>query len=87
MSPETVHSYGVIVGIAARNIVPLLRTPPSNVTINIWTLATTLDQPVSGIEGILIDGGAPYDPSSSFYQGLNRLQWSIRRAFSGGGVE
>jgi dynein intermediate chain len=41
-------------------------------TINIWNLATTLDQPVSGTEGIPINGGAHGDPSSSSYQGLNR---------------
>jgi dynein intermediate chain len=54
----------------------IFATASSNGTINIWNLATTLDQPVSGTEGIPINGGAHGDPSSSSYQGLNRLQWS-----------
>ncbi|KAL3827180.1 hypothetical protein ACHAXA_006735 [Cyclostephanos tholiformis] len=54
----------------------IFATASSNGTINIWNLAITLDQPVSGTEGIPIDGGAPGNPSSSSYQGLNRLQWS-----------
>ncbi|KAL3772142.1 hypothetical protein ACHAW5_000197, partial [Stephanodiscus triporus] len=138
---ETGH-YGVVTGIAARNVVPALRTPrggatttpsaassrgfsrglaglvvttgvdwstklwapahrdrpltsflsnsydyipvhpsifataSSNGTINIWNLASTLDQPVSGTEGIPIDGSAIGDPSSSSCRGLNRIQWS-----------
>ena len=53
----------------------IFATASSNGTINIWNLASTLDQPVSGTEGISVDGGAP-DDSSSSCQGLNRIQWS-----------
>jgi dynein intermediate chain len=63
---------------ASRSLInpSIFATASSNGTINICNLASTLDQPVSGTEGIPIDGGAPGDPSSSSYQGLNRLQWS-----------
>ena len=41
--------------------------------MNIWNLASTIDQPVNGTEGIPINvGGAPGDSN----QGLNCLQWS-----------
>ena len=49
-------------------------TASSNGTVNIWDLASTIDQPVSGTEGISIDGPNGADYSSR--QGLNRLKWS-----------
>ena len=54
-------------------------TASSNGTVNIWNLATTLDQPISGTEGIDVcsSGGSASKDSSSRHQGLNRLQWSL----------
>lgn len=57
----------------------IFATASSNGTLNIWNLASTLDQPVSGPDGIPIDsgaGGASVDSSASAYHGLNRIQWS-----------
>ncbi len=54
-------------------------TASSNGTLNIWNIASTLDQPVSGTDGIPIDSGADafsVDFTSSARQGLNRIQWS-----------
>ena len=59
----------------------IFATASSNGTINIWNLASTLDQPVSGTEGIPIDNSnssstSGGDSTMSSRQGLNRLQWS-----------
>ena len=53
----------------------IFATASSNGTVNIWNLASSLDQPVSGTEGIPIDNSTAGD-SSSTTTGLNRLQWS-----------
>mmetsp|Transcript_22859 Transcript_22859/g.47702 ORF Transcript_22859/g.47702 Transcript_22859/m.47702 type:complete len:819 (-) Transcript_22859:189-2645(-) len=53
----------------------IFATASSNGTLNIWNLATSLDQPISGTDGIPIDGGSA-DDSATSRQGLNRLQWS-----------
>jgi len=53
----------------------IFATASSNGTVNIWNLASSLDQPVSGTEGIPIDNSTAGDSSSSS-SGLNRLQWS-----------
>jgi len=55
----------------------IFATASSNGTLNIWNLASTLDQPVSGTEGIPINNSsASSDATMSSRQGLNRLQWS-----------
>ena len=56
----------------------IFATASSNGTVNIWNLATSLDQPISGTEGISIDfsGADAAMASSSSRQGLNRLKWS-----------
>jgi len=57
----------------------IFATASSNGTVNIWNLATSLDQPISGTEGISIDDFSGADStiaSSSSRQGLNRLKWS-----------
>jgi dynein intermediate chain len=51
----------------------IFATTSSNGTVNIWNLAASLDQPISGTEGVSIDDFAV---SSSSRQGLNRLKWS-----------
>eukprot|EP00986_Skeletonema_menzelii_P009229 scaffold4151_cov137-Skeletonema_menzelii.AAC.1 len=58
---------------------PIFATTSSNGTVNIWNLAISLDQPISGTEGILIDdfsGADSANASPSSRQGLNRLKWS-----------
>jgi len=57
----------------------IFATASSNGTVNIWNLAASLDQPISGTEGILIDdfsGADSANASPSSRQGLNRLKWS-----------
>ena len=59
----------------------IFATASSNGTLNIWNLASTLDQPVSGTEGIPIDNSnssttSGGDSTMASRQGLNRLQWS-----------
>jgi dynein intermediate chain len=60
----------------------IFATASSNGTVNIWNLATSLDQPISGTEGISIDNFSnnSTDPTSvaaaASRQGLNRLKWS-----------
>ena len=52
----------------------IFATASSNGTLNLWNLATTLDQPISGTEGIQIND---HDPdSTSCPDGINRLRWS-----------
>ena len=64
----------------------IFATASSNGTLNIWNLASALDQPVSGTDGISIDGpaghgassgAAPDSATTSSRQGLNRLRWSL----------
>merc|ERR1711957_191288 len=59
----------------------IFATASSNGTLNIWNLAVTIDQPVSGTEGIHIDTNSDSSgissESSPRRQGLNRLQWSL----------
>mmetsp|Transcript_8626 Transcript_8626/g.15655 ORF Transcript_8626/g.15655 Transcript_8626/m.15655 type:complete len:805 (-) Transcript_8626:204-2618(-) len=55
----------------------IFATASSNGTLNIWNLATSLDEPISGTEGIPIDSNiAGGGDSTASRQGLNRLQWS-----------
>jgi len=57
----------------------IFATTSSNGTVNIWNLAASLDQPISGTEGVSIDDFSGADSalaSSSSRQGLNRLKWS-----------
>jgi dynein intermediate chain len=57
----------------------IFATASSNGTLNFWNLASTLEQPVSGTDGIPIESGtcgASVDMTSSARQGLNRIQWS-----------
>ena len=58
----------------------IFATASSNGTLNIWNLASTVDQAVSGTEGIPIDSSnsstSGGDSTMSSRQGLNRLQWS-----------
>ncbi|KAL3790522.1 hypothetical protein HJC23_007671 [Cyclotella cryptica] len=60
----------------------IFATASSNGTINVWNLASSLDQPVSGSDGIPVGDNTPtstptdstsVNPSRS---GLNRLRWS-----------
>ena len=44
----------------------IFATASSNGTINLWNLAASLEQPISGSDGIQIDSDS----------GLNRIQWS-----------
>ena len=50
-------------------------TASSNGTVNIWNLASAVDQPVSGTEGVPVAAGGG-GPASSPSDGINRLQWS-----------
>jgi dynein intermediate chain len=52
----------------------IFATASSNGTMNIWNLASTIDQPINGTEGIPISGSDT--GADSPHQGLNRLQWS-----------
>ena len=52
----------------------IFATASSNGTMNIWNLASTIDQPINGTEGIPVSGSGTGGDSP--HQGLNRLQWS-----------
>lgn len=59
----------------------IFATASSNGTINLWNLATSLDQPISGSDGIQIDDNAATISTDSTAtvdgsRGLNRLKWS-----------
>ena len=54
----------------------IFATASSNGTLNIWNLATTLDQPISGSDGIPIDSFHSTPTDSATRRGLNRLRWS-----------
>lgn len=50
----------------------LFATASSNGTVGLWNLATSLDEPITGPEGIPVqDGGGNDNP------GLNKLSWSL----------
>ena len=52
----------------------IFATASSNGTMNIWNLASTIDQPINGTEGIPVSCSGTSGDSP--HQGLNRLQWS-----------
>ncbi|KAL7481501.1 hypothetical protein ACHAW6_007201 [Cyclotella cf. meneghiniana] len=60
----------------------IFATASSNGTVNLWNLASSLDQPISGSDGIPIGDDtpttSPVDSSSvtASRRGLNRLRWS-----------
>lgn len=60
----------------------IFATASSNGTVNLWNLASSLDQPISGSDGIPIGDDtpttSPIDSSSvtASRRGLNRLRWS-----------
>lgn len=45
-------------------------TASSNGTMGLWNLASSLDEPVSGLEGIVVE------PDATSGRGLNKLKWS-----------
>jgi dynein intermediate chain len=49
-------------------------TASSNGTLGLWNLATSLDEPITGLQGLLLDKGDnnPDRPS----HGVNRIKWS-----------
>jgi dynein intermediate chain len=49
-------------------------TASSNGTLGLWNLATSLDEPITGLQGLLLDRGDnnPSQPS----HGVNRIKWS-----------
>jgi dynein intermediate chain len=48
-------------------------TASSNGTLAFWNLASSIDEPVTGLDGIAVEKTA--DPSSS-QRGVNKLKWS-----------
>ena len=49
-------------------------TASSNGTLGLWNLATSLDEPITGLQGLLLDKGDnnPAQPS----HGVNKIKWS-----------
>ena len=47
----------------------LFATASSNGTVGLWNLATSLDEPITGPEGIVVEGDVG--------RGLNKLRWSL----------
>jgi dynein intermediate chain len=59
----------------------IFATASSNGTLNLWNLATSLDQPISGSDGIQLDDNPTTSspdatPNPEGRNGLNRLKWS-----------
>ena len=58
----------------------IFATASSNGSLNLWNLATSLEQPISGSDGIQIDDNATTSSDTASipvgHQGLNRLKWS-----------
>ncbi len=49
-------------------------TASSNGTLAFWNLATSIDEPISGLEGVTVEKIS--ETSSSSLRGVNRLKWS-----------
>jgi dynein intermediate chain, cytosolic len=65
------HSYDYMSDVAwSPNHPSLFATASSNGTVGIWNLATSLDEPLTGPEGIIVE------PDAMSGSGLNKLKWS-----------
>ncbi|KAL9188235.1 hypothetical protein ACHAXT_006613 [Thalassiosira profunda] len=70
------HSYDYVCDAQWSPVHPsVFATASSNGTVDVWNLASSLDQPVSGTEGVPVASGAASAGDASS-QGLNRLRWS-----------
>ena len=66
------HSYDYMSDVSWSPIHPsLFATASSNGSVGLWNLATSLDEPITGPEGILVQ-----PDSSSSGVGLNKIKWS-----------
>jgi len=65
------HSYDYMCDVQWSPVHPsIFATASSNGTLGIWNLASSLDEPMTGVDGFKVDGG-----SASSY-GLNKIKWS-----------
>lgn len=65
------HSYDYMCDVKWSPTHPsMFATASSNGTLGIWNLASSLDEPISGSEGIVVEDGA------SAPRGLNKIKWS-----------
>jgi dynein intermediate chain len=65
------HSYDYMSDVKWSPTHPsLFATASSNGTVGLWDLATSLEEPLTGKEGLLIE------PDAMSGRGLNRLKWS-----------
>jgi len=69
------HSYDYMSDVQWSPMNPaLFATATSNGTVGLWDLASSLEEPLTGSDGILVEPEA--DAGSSSARGLNRLKWS-----------
>mmetsp|Transcript_9727 Transcript_9727/g.13750 ORF Transcript_9727/g.13750 Transcript_9727/m.13750 type:complete len:689 (-) Transcript_9727:785-2851(-) len=65
------HSYDYMCDVQWSPTHPaLFATASSNGTMGLWNLASSLDEPISGSEGIVVE------PDATSGRGLNKLKWS-----------
>lgn len=48
----------------------LMATASSNGTVGLWNFAQTLEEPITGVDGIVVE------PDAGSGRGLNKLKWS-----------
>eukprot|EP00566_Odontella_aurita_P007514 CAMPEP_0113581846 /NCGR_PEP_ID=MMETSP0015_2-20120614/31551_1 /TAXON_ID=2838 /ORGANISM="Odontella" /LENGTH=697 /DNA_ID=CAMNT_0000486383 /DNA_START=247 /DNA_END=2340 /DNA_ORIENTATION=+ /assembly_acc=CAM_ASM_000160 len=67
------HSYDYMCDAQWSPVHPsVFATASSDGTLGLWNLSASLDEPLSGTEGIVVDGA----PDSSSARGLNKIRWS-----------
>jgi len=67
------HSYDYMCDVQWSPVHPsIFATASSDGTLGIWNLASSLDEPITGADGVTVDGGGAGDSS----HGLNKIKWS-----------
>jgi len=68
------HSYDYMCDVQWSPVNPsIFATASSNGSLGIWNLATSLDEPLTGSDGIVVDAAE----GGGIARGLNKLQWSL----------
>jgi len=70
------HSYDYMCDVQWSPVHPsIFATASSNGTLGLWNLATSLDEPITGPDGVSVEDGAGGDAPSSSHA-LNKIKWS-----------
>jgi len=71
------HSYDYMCDVQWSPVHPsIFATASSDGTLGLWDLASSLDEPITGTDGVAVDGGGGGGASDSSQCCLNKIKWS-----------